>query len=268
MRDHLSDADLIAGLAPAPGEGLDPAELARRDLIKHLPKRFYERAEAVETAEGWELRLDGKQARTPRRNALRSRHRAAMAEIAAEWAAQAERIDPATMPMTRLLNAALDGVAEDMPAVAADAAKYAGSDLLCYRASDPRSLVEAETAAWDPILDWAREALGARFALAEGVMHVAQPSEAVAAVERAVAAIDDPERLAALHAMTTLTGSALLALAVANGRLSGEEAWAAAHVGEDFQMRVWGEDAEALARRAARWREMRAAAILCRNGTS
>jgi chaperone required for assembly of F1-ATPase len=264
MRDELSKPDLISGLTPAPGEGLDPAELARRDLVKHLPKRFYERAEAAREGDGWELRLDGKPARTPKRLALRSRRRGVMEEVAAEWSAQGERIDHSTMPMTRLLNVALDAVPDQRAEVAADAAKFAASDLLFYRAEEPQSLVEAETAAWDTVLAWARETYGARFHLAAGVTFVTQPLESVAAIARALDEIEDAETLAALHAMTTLTGSVLLAFAVYKGRLSAEEAWAAAHVGEDHQMKVWGQDAEALARRAARWSEMRAAAMMCR----
>jgi chaperone required for assembly of F1-ATPase len=267
MRDDLS-TDFISGMAPAPGEGLDPAELARRDLVKHLPKRFYERAEAVETPEGWELRLDGKPARTPARAPLRARDRATMEAVAAEWRAQGERIDPLAMPATRLLNVAIDAVSGRMAEVAADAAKYAGSDLLCYRAGEPKSLAEAQRAAWDPVLDWARDAFDARFALAEGVMYAPQPPQTLAAIERVLASIDDPQTLAALHAMTTLTGSVVLALAVGAGRLSARQAWAAAHVDEDHQMRLWGEDGEALARRAARWREMNAAALLSQNRTT
>jgi len=126
--------------------------------------------------------------------------------------------------------------------------------------SATESLVEAQAAAWDPVLDWARDELGARFILSEGVRHVAQPEPALQAVGAALETIGDPFALAALHVMTTLTGSALLALAVARRRLSAEEAWRAAHVDEDFQISRWGEDAEAAARRAARWREMAAAA--------
>lgn len=256
--------DLVSALAPKGGEGLDPVELARRDLVKHLPKRFYERAEAVETPDGWELRLDGKSARTPARQPLRAASRAVMEAIAAEWAAQGERIDPATMPMTRLLNVALDAIPPRAGEVADDIVKYAGSDLLCYRAGEPEALVEAENAAWTPVLDWARDALGARFALAQGVMFQAQPEEATAAIARAVADASDPLTLAALHSMTSLTGSALLALAVWKGFLTAEQAWGAAHVGEDHQMRVWGQDSEALARRAARWKDMQAAAAAAR----
>lgn len=261
--DTIRD-DLVSALAPKGGEALDPVDLARRDLVKHLPKRFYERAEAVEIDGQWELRLDGKAARSPARHVLRDASRAVMEAVAAEWAAQGERVDPASMPMTRLLNVALDAVPGHAGEVAADIVKYAGSDLICYRASEPQSLVAAEGACWNPIIEWAQQTFGARFVLAEGVMFAPQPESATAAIGRAVEAARDPLTLAALHSMTTLTGSVLLALAVWKARLAADDAWAAAHVGEDYQMKVWGQDAEALARRAARWADMQAAATAAR----
>ena len=139
--------------------------------------------------------------------------------------------------------------------------RYAGSDLLCYRAEEPEALAERQRLAFDPILAWAAEALGARFVLTSGIVHVEQPPESIAAIRSAVGDFDDPVALAALSAMTTLTGSALLALAVARGRLSPEEAWLAAHVDENFQAERWGADQEATARREARWREFEAAAL-------
>ena len=183
-----------------------------------------------------------------------------MLEVAAEWERQRETIDPADMPLTRLLNSAIDGVAHTMAETRADILGYAGSDLLCYRAEEPETLVARQAQAFDPVLRWAAESLGARFNVTAGVMHVAQPPEALAAIGAALEAYDDPVALAALSVMTTLTGSALLALAVARGFLSAEAAWRAAHVDEDFQAERWGADAEAMARRQARWREFEAAA--------
>jgi chaperone required for assembly of F1-ATPase len=140
--------------------------------------------------------------------------------------------------------------------------RYAGSDLLCYRAEEPETLAERQRLAFDPVLAWAAESLGARFHLTAGLMHVAQPHAALAAIAAALDAYDDPIALAALSAMTTLTGSALLALAVARGFLSAEAAWRGAHVDEDFQAERWGADAEAIARREARWREFEAAGVV------
>ena len=149
-----------------------------------------------------------------------------MERVAEEWARQGETVDPADMPLTRLLNSAIDGVARTMDETRAEIARYAGSDLLCYRAEEPEALAERQRLAFDPVLAWAAETLGARFNLAAGVVHVAQPPEALAAVSAALDAVDDPAALAALSVMTSLTGSALLALAVARGRSTAEEAWA------------------------------------------
>ena len=183
-----------------------------------------------------------------------------MLKVADEWERQRETIDPANMPLTRLLNSAIDGVAHTMAETRADILSYAGSDLLCYRAEEPDTLVARQAHAFDPVLRWAAESLGAHFNVTAGVTHVAQPPEALAAIGAALDAYEDPVAVAALSVMTTLTGSALLALAVARGFLSPEDAWRAAHVDEDFQAERWGADAEAVARREARWREFEAAA--------
>jgi chaperone required for assembly of F1-ATPase len=223
-------------------------------------RRFYKTVSLSESDGLHALTLDGRRARTPGRNPIAARSRAVMETVAEEWARQGETVDPADMPLTRLLNSALDGVAKAMDATRAEIVRYAGADLLCYRAVEPESLAERQRAAYDPVLDWAAEVLGARFSLTAGVVHVKQPPGVAAAFRAAVEAFDDPIALAALSVVTTLTGSAVLALAVAHGRLSAEEAWRIAHVDEDFQNEKWGVDAEARARRAAHWREMAAAA--------
>ncbi|GJD68825.1 ATP12 family chaperone protein [Methylobacterium gnaphalii] len=238
----------------------DPHAIARGHGKPVLPKRFYKEAGFSETEAGFGLTLDGRPARTPARNLLRLPTRALAERVAAEWQAQAEVIDPAKMPLTRLANSAIDGVAERRDEVAADLGAYAGTDLVAYRASDPPRLIAAQSEAWDPIVDWARDALGARLVLSEGVMHVTQPDETVAAIRAEIGRVDGTFRLAALHAMTTLTGSLLIALAVLHGRLTAEQAWAAAHVDETFQASVWGSDAEAEARLVTRKAEFEAAA--------
>jgi chaperone required for assembly of F1-ATPase len=244
-------------------ERIDPVRAAQANMRQPTIRRFYKEAEVRETeGGGFALTLDGRPARTPGRHALASPSRPLMARVAEEWARQGETVDPADMPVTRLLNSAIDGVAKTMEETRAEIARYAGSDLLCYRAEGPETLAKRQRLAFDPVLRWAAEALGARFNLAAGVVHVAQPPEAIAAVRAALDAVDDPPVLAALSVITNLTGSALLALAVGRGALSAEEAWRAAHVDEDFQSELWGVDAEAEARRAARWRDMQAAAAV------
>src|SRR5215475_13123923 len=152
-------------------------------------------------------------------------------------AAQRDVIDPAKMPLTRLANSIIDGVADAPSAVAAEVNRYLACDLVFYRAPGPAGLVAWQAEAWDPVLAWVRETLGARFVLAEGIAFVAQPKDALAAASSAIPA--DPWRLGAMHAITTLPGSALIAIALSRGALSVDAAWAAAHVDEDWNMKFW-----------------------------
>jgi len=243
-------------------ERRNPMRAAQAHMRPEPIKRFYRTVDVREERGAHGLMLDGRGARTPGQRRLAAASRPLMLKVAEEWARQGETLEPDDMPLTRLLNAAIDGVGRRMAATRAEIVAYAGSDLLCYRAVEPEALVERENAAFDPVLDWAADRLRARLRLATGVMHVAQPPEALDAVRAALDEFDDPIALAALAAITNLTGSALLALAVAHGRLTPEDAWRAAHLDEDFQAERWGVDAEAMARRAARWREMEAAAAV------
>jgi len=250
----------------APGER-DPLRAARESGRPPLPKRFYEVAAAVAAGDGFGVALDRRSVKTPAKHLLAVPSRALAEALAAEWARQGAQIDPADMPLTRLVNSALDGVALRSAEVEADVVKFAASDLVCYRAGEPASLVAAQTLAWDPLLRFVKDRLGARFTLAEGVMFTAQPDSAIAAIAAAVraqvgAGPAAPLRLAGLHAMTALTGSVVIALAVASREIDAAAGWAAAHVDEDYQLKTWGSDEEAMQRRSARWREMAAAAQL------
>jgi chaperone required for assembly of F1-ATPase len=244
---------------------LDPTEAARRSVRPRLRKRFYERAHVGEEAGegGFPVLLDGKPVRTPARRLLAAPARALAAALAAEWDAQHDDVDPARMPLTRLANAVIDAVVDAPAAVADEVAEFLACDLLFYRADAPVGLVERQALLWDPVLAWARDDLGARFVTVEGVVFAEQPAEAVAAAREHVP--DEPWRLAAVSSITTLTGSALLALAMNAGALDTEAAWAAAHVDEDWQMEQWGRDDIALARRAFRYAEMQAAAAVLRH---
>jgi chaperone required for assembly of F1-ATPase len=231
------------------------------DESSKLPQRFYQDV-AVEDAggEGAALLLDGKGVRTPAKAPLVLPSRALAEAVAEEWRAQGPRIDPSTMPLTRLANSVIDGVAGREAAVIDDILAFAGSDLLCYRAEGPQGLTEAQAKHWDPVLAWAKEALGAPLVLSQGVRHVAQPEASLATLKESLAG-RGAFSLAALQVMTALTGSALLALGVALGRLTPEAAWQAAHVDEDFQIGQWGDDAEAAARRRNLRRDFDAAAL-------
>lgn len=239
----------------------DPVSAARRGAGRSLRRRFYGAASAAPPRgageAGHTVQLDGKPARTPAGRLL-AMPTAALAEaVATEWEAQSEVVDPAKMPLNRLANTIIDGVADSPGPVVSEIRKYLASDLLFYRAVDPPPLREREAQHWDPILAWAERDLGARFVTGEGILHVPQPDAALSAVGAAVP--DDPWRLGALHAITTLTGSALLALAVARGRLLTEAAWQAAHVDEDWNIAQWGHDELAQQRRAFRLAEFEVA---------
>src|SRR5262245_29357174 len=239
-----------------------PAKIpGKESTAPPLKKRFYTHATVepeVQTAGLFAIKLDGRGVKTPKKATLAVPGRAFADAIADEWNTQGEHIDPRTMPLTRLANTVIDGVQGHEEDVRADILKFAGSDLLCYRAERPETLVTRQTEAWDPVLGWAAKTLGARMVLGEGVMPVPQSQECINAVAAALAPAD-AYRLAALHVITTLTGSVLLALAHLDGYLSAEETWERAHVDDDWQAEQWGEDAEAVARRRRRWSEMQAA---------
>jgi chaperone required for assembly of F1-ATPase len=242
----------VSGKSP-----LDPEEAVRRAARGPRRKRFYAKAGLAETPNGFAVTLDDKPIRTPSGRQVVVPVREMAEAIVAEWEAQKEFIDPLTMPMTRFANSVVDAVVDRVDAVTEDVAKYFQSDLLFYRAAHPEALVAREAAHWDPVLFWAADALGAHFILAEGIVHVRQPDSAVGAARAALPA--DPWSIAAVHVITTLTGSALLALALLRGVLDEDQVWAAAHVDEDWNGEKWGVDEEVAARRAARLVDFRAA---------
>lgn len=222
-------------------------------------KRFYETAWAVESAQGWQVLLDGRPVNTPMRARLNLPSRPLAEAIAAEWEAQGPKVKPTTMPLTRLANSAIDRAAPRREEVIEGLLAYGETDLLCYRAAWPEKLATLQAEAWDPVLSWSRRELGADLRVVAGVMHVPQPAEAVAALEKAVRGYDD-FALTAMNQMTTLTASLVLTLALARDFFGVEDAWRAAHVDEDWQASQWGEDAAARQRRDAQWADMAAAA--------
>lgn len=257
MRDVLKDVENNIQLSDP-----DPVKRAQIQMRTPLPKRFYKQAAVVQDGENFAVHLDGKPVRTPGKNLLALPTEAAAKLVAQEFEEQIEVIDPMQMPVLRLVNTAIDGVATDPQAVLEDILRFASTDMLCYRAEGPESLVKRQNTHWDPVLDWVQTGVGARFNLAEGVMHVEQPRESIAVLGAWLARRNDPFRLAGLHVMTSLTGSALLALAVEAGEIESEAAWLAAHVDEDWQIAQWGQDTEAVARRAQRHHDFVAAVKL------
>lgn len=257
-----TDAFLSLFMGQAAAERPDPVKAAQAGMKAPLPRRFYREAGVAERDGLFHLQLDGRGARTPARNPLAVTSRAVAEAMAEEWSAQHEAINPSTMPLTRLVNVALDGVARDPGAVRDEVTRYAGSDLVCYRALEPETLAVRQGAEWDPVVAWSREALGAPLALAAGVVHVAQDEASLVRIREAVEAVPAPLALTGLASITSLTGSALLALALARGFLQPDAAWEAAHVDETFQAQAWGRDEEAQARLDNRRRDFDAAAFL------
>lgn len=231
----------------------------REALERALPKRFYNEVMTESLPDGYCIALDGRPVRTPGKNRLVLPSVALASAIAQEWQAQGDVIDPAAMPLTKIANTGIDGVADKMAEVRAEIVSYAGNDLICYRAAHPQELVERQAVTWDPVLAWAEEACGVALKVATGIMPVAQTQEALVATDAAWRDLD-ALALAAGHVLVSLSGSNLLALAVLRGHLDVEAAWAAAHVDEDWQISQWGEDAEAQERRELRRREFQAAA--------
>jgi len=219
-------------------------------------KRFYK---AAGIGPGHSILLDGRPIKTPARRDLAVPNAALAEAIAAEWGAQGDVIDPRSMPLTGLANAALDRVAPDKEGFAAGLAAYGESDLLHYRAEGPRPLVERQAAAWDPILAWARRRYDVDFEIVSGITHRAQPRATIDRLSHEVAA-RSPFALAGLSPLVTIGGSLLIALALAEDAIDLETAWAAASLDEQWQIDQWGEDAEAVAALANRRRDFAAAA--------
>jgi chaperone required for assembly of F1-ATPase len=208
-------------------------------------KRFWKEVSVVAEAGGFGLRLDGRVLRTPGKAPLVVPGAALAEAVAAEWRAQDGVIDPGAMPFTRMSNSAIEKVAPDAGAVARIVADYGASDLTCYRADAPAELVARQTA-WDPMLDWAAAALGARLVPTVGVMPVPQDGAALERLAAAVRALN-PFELAAFHDLVALSGSLILGLALVRNRLDVPQAWRLSRIDEDWQAGVWGIDAEAKA---------------------
>jgi chaperone required for assembly of F1-ATPase len=223
-------------------------------------KRFWKTAAAVADENGqWRIELDGRPVRTPARALLLLPGEELARDAAAEWQSAGETVDPRAMPLTGLANAAVDHVAPKPDAFAESLARYAASDLLCYRADSPTKLVAAEAAAWDPLLQWARRRFDIDFRVTDGVSPVDQPQATLDQLTQAVHALD-PFRLAALSPLVTIGGSLVAGLALLEGAASVDEAWAAVSLGERWQLEQWGSDEEAEKALAARETDFRAAA--------
>lgn len=209
-----------------------------------VKKRFWKQASVVETGDGFGVALDVRTLKTPAKADLIVPSRALALAIAAEWDAVEEKIDPRRMPVTRSANAAIDKVSAQHDEVADLIAAYGGTDLLCYRAERPQALIDLQTAAWDPYLDWAAQELSAPLSATQGVVHQTQPRDSLERLTALVHGLDAFE-LTAVHDLVSISGSLILGLAVARGRVDAETAWPLSRVDEDWQAEQWGIDDDA-----------------------
>jgi len=214
-------------------------------------KRFWKETTVTSEGDGWQVLLDQRPVRTPAKAAMILPTEPMAQAIAEEWASQEGEIDPLSMPVTRSANAAIDRVAPQQAEVAEMLAAYAETDLLCHRAGQPEALATRQAEGWDPVLDWAAESLGARLVATEGVLPATQPANSLARIADELGRVE-PFRLTALHDLVTLSGSVLLGLAVAHGRLDPDTAWGLSRIDEDWQIEQWGPDEEAAAQTAHR----------------
>jgi chaperone required for assembly of F1-ATPase len=221
-------------------------------------KRFYKDVGWRAAGEGFEVTLDGRPVRTPRRRPIHLPSEPLAQAVAGEWEDQTDEIRPETMPLTRLVTTALDRVAGERPVILQDLAAYAASDLVCYRAEAPVELVARQAERWQPLVDWVRYRYDAALAVTSGVIPVSQPQTALALLTAALQPLPDLE-IMALHTVTTATGSLVIGLALLEGEIDGEAAWAAGLADELYMFEVWGEDAEAKRRHDALRRDILAA---------
>ena len=223
-------------------------------------KRFYKEASAASVQDGHRILLDGRPLRTPAKQTLLVPSGDLAAAIAAEWEAQGETIEPATMPLTRLASTAFDRMPAARAAVIEEVAGYLGTDLLCYRAAAPIELVERQRDRWQPLLDWAEEVYGTRLVVTTSVLPAAQPEAAIQGLRAVVEAFADWP-LVGIHAATTTLGSVILALALWRGRLDAEAGWRLSLLEEWFEQERWGRDQEADQRQEILRRDVEAAAL-------
>lgn len=227
-----------------------------------LPKRFYSTVSIAASEQGWRILLDGRPVKTPARKPLAAPCEPLAEAIGAEWAAQEKQIDPFTMPLTRLAHLAIDRMGEVRAPAAAEIARYARTDLLCYRAEEGE-LAALQATAWDPWLDWAASALDAPLNRAETLLPIEQPEASIAALETRALALDD-WRLTGLASAVPLLGSAVLGFALLEGEGTGLAIFEASRVDERYQAGRWGEDAEAAEAAENRKRDLLACEVLFR----
>lgn len=236
---------------------------AQKHLQRDLPKRFYKDVAVAEAGNGYTVTLDGRQVKTPTRKAVEVRARALADAMRAEWDGQGTHVDPDLMPHVKLVNSAVEGGEEARGALIDEVLKYAGNDLLLYRADSPRELVALQEQVWDDVLVKLARHFSVSFRPTVGIVHEEQPRETLEKLRTSLDTIDFMS-VTALVSMTGITGSGLLGVALREGLIDPDTAWRAAHVDEDYQIANWGEDYEASKRRERRRTEFDAAVNVMR----
>lgn len=227
-------------------------------MLNKTLKRFYKQAAAAAHSDGFAVHLDARAVKTPAGKPLAVPFQGLAEAMAAEWRAQGEEIVPASMPLTQLASTALDRVGPERAAILEQLAHYAGTDLLCYRAESPADLAARQAKAWQPLLDWAAESLGARLVTTAGLLAVEQPPEALAALAARLEGYD-VWRLTVAQAACAACGSLVLGIALTEGRIDAAQAFELSQLDETYQIEHWGEDWEATRRRDALKRDLAAA---------
>ncbi|MCV6548371.1 MAG: ATPase [Cohaesibacter sp.] len=253
---------LFGDFVPGQQDSTETPMMRAKEMMKNdLPKRFYKEVSVGEEGGAFLVLLDGRSIKSPAKKVIAVPKRMIAERLAAEWAAQEIKIDPATMPLTRLVNSIIDGVEDARGAMLDEIVSYMGNDFICYPASHPERLVERQVLHWQPVLDWAGERLGGKFVQASGILAVEQ-SPGLGKALRAILADLDIFQLGAVHSLMTLTGSALLPFAYWSSHLSRDAMWDAAMVDEDWNVEMWGEDDEATKRRVYRRSDCDAAGVI------
>ncbi len=240
--------------------GTNAMAQARAAMAIEMPKRFYKLVETKKAGDGFQVLLDGRPAKTPAKSPYLLPHEGIAVDMAVEWNAQKTHIVSAKMPLTRLVNSAMDNVGQNRAGVIDEIVGYAETDMLFYRVDSPAELVNLQKAAWDPVLEQFAGEMSAIFTLTDGITHVKQPTQSVSIIRQDIENADE-FTLAAMATLTNLTGSVLLPAAFRLGWIDQAALQHAAHVDEDWQISQWGPDDEAEARRAFREHEM---AVACR----
>lgn len=242
-------------------DDFNPFEKAHEITKPKLPKRFYKEVTTAPFEGGFGVFLDGRAIKTPSKMSVILPTESLARLMVAEWEAQKDEINPALMPVTKLVNSTLEMVAPNPSPIIDELAGFAAHDLVCYRAENPQSLCERQSEAWDRLVDMMQAKLGVRYHVTCGVLSIAQPEGIFPSLKQRLSALSAFE-IAALHNMSTLSTSLSIGLCVLEGDIAPEEGWQAAHVDEDWNISQWGEDFEAKERRESRWREFEACARL------